>query len=107
MISPSVRRVAQTSCTRDLAEEVRKRADVILVTVGQEHGTDRFVQVGQIREVGQDQVDSEVLVAGEREARVDDDCLPVGLEDGRVLADLAEPTERDDSGASGHRRSLD
>ena len=89
-----------------LAEEVRKRADVILVTVRQQHGTDRLVQVGQIREVGQDQVDSEVLVAREREARIDDDRLPVGFEDGCVLAHLAQAAERDDSGASWHRRSV-
>ncbi len=50
----------------------------------------------EVREVGQDEVDAEVLVAREREPGVDDDALVAELEDGHVLADLAEPAERDD-----------
>ena len=38
-----------------------------------------------------------MLVARKREPRVDDDDLPVRLEHGEVLADLAEPAERDDA----------
>ena len=38
-----------------------------------------------------------MLVTREGEARVDDDDLPVGLENGQVPADLAEPAERDDA----------
>ena len=49
----------------------------------------------QVAEVGQDQVDAEVLVAREREPGVDDDRLAADLEDGHVLADLAEAAERD------------
>ena len=90
-----------------LAKQVRKRADVILVAVRQQHRADRPVAVDQVREVGQDQVDAEVLVARKREARVDHDGLAVGLDHGHVLPDLAEAAERDDPCASGHRRSLE
>src|SRR5438477_502672 len=65
------------------------------------------LEIGQVREVGQHQIDAEVLVAREREARVDDDDLAVGLEDGHILADLAEAAKRDDPGGSGHQRSLE
>ena len=90
-----------------LAEQVRERADVILVAVRQEDGANRLATLGEIREVGEDQVDPEVLVAREREPGVDDQRGPVGLEYGHVLADLTEAAERDDSGTSGHRGSLD
>jgi len=88
-------------------QEVRKRADVVLVAVRQQHRANRPVTIHQVREVREDQVDSEVLVARERKARVDYHGLPVGLDHGHVLADLAEATERDDSSASGHRRSVE
>jgi hypothetical protein len=90
-----------------LAEQVRERADVVLVPVREQHRAYRPLAVDQVREVGQDQVDAEVLVAREREACIDHDGLAAGLEHGHVLADLAESAERDDSGASGHRRSLE
>ncbi len=76
-----------------LAEEVRQRADVILVRVREDHRA--HVAVSQVAEVGQDQVDAEVLVAREGESGVDDDRLAGDLEHGHVLADLAEPAERD------------
>jgi hypothetical protein len=90
-----------------LAQQVRERADVVLVAVRQQHRANRPVAVDQVREVREDEVDSEVLVARECEPRVDHHSLPVGLDHGHVLADLAEPAERDDSGASGHRRSVE
>ena len=37
-----------------------------------------------------------MLVTRKSEARVDDDDLPIRLEDGEVLADLAEPAEGND-----------
>ena len=80
---------------------------MVLVRVRQQDRADRPVALEQVREVGQDQVDAEVLVPREREAGVDDHGLAVGLEDGHVLADLAEAAERDDPDACGHRGSLD
>ena len=56
----------------------------------EQDGADRPLVVSQVAEVGEDQVDAEVLIAWEREAGVDDDHLAVGLVGGHVLADLAE-----------------
>ena len=78
----------------NLAQQVRQRADVILVRVGEHDG--QHLAPLQVSEVGENQVDAEVLVPREREPRIDHDRLAPGLEDGHVLADLAEPAERDD-----------
>ena len=48
----------------------------------------------EVAEVGEDQIDAEMLVAREREPGVDHERLPSELEDGHVLADLAESAER-------------
>ena len=53
----------------------------------------RSLQVG---EVGEDEVDSRVVVLGEEDAAVDDEQASLRLEDGHVAADLAEPAESDD-----------
>ena len=86
-----------------LAHEVRQCADVILVAVREHDGAHHLLPVAQVREVGQDEIDAEMLVAREREAGVDDDDRAVRLVDGHVLADLAEAAERDDP-AYAHRR---
>ena len=79
-----------------LAHEVRQRADVVFVAVREDDGAHHLLPLAQIREVGQHEVDAEMLVAREREAGVDDDDRAVRLVDGHVLADLAEAAERDD-----------
>ena len=89
-----------------LAQQVRERADMVLVAVRQQHRAHRLVAVDEVREVGQDQVDAKVLVARKREPGVDHDRLAVGLDHGHVLAHFAEAAERDDLGASGHRPSV-
>ena len=90
----------------DLAQEVRQRADVVLVAVREHDRADPVAPLAEVAEVGQDEVDAEVLVAREREARVDDDDLVVRLEHGHVLADLAEAAERDDAAAVRRHCSL-
>src|SRR5438477_2634227 len=80
-----------------LAHEIRERADVILVAVREDDAADHALALDEIGEVGQDEVDAEVLVPREREPRVDDDDRSVRLEDGHVLPDLAETAERDDA----------
>ena len=77
----------------DLAQQVRQRADVILVRVREDHGA--HLAALEVPEVREDQVDAEVLVTRERQPGIDDDRLVAELEDGHVLADLAEPAERD------------
>ena len=78
-----------------LAHQVRQRADVVLVRVREEHRANPVRPVAQVREVREDEIDAEMLVAREREARVDDDDLVVRLVDHHVLADLAEAPERE------------
>ena len=53
------------------AQQIRQRADVILVAVREHDGAD--LAVVEVAEVGQDEVDAEVLVAREREPCVDDE----------------------------------
>ena len=77
---------------------------MILVAVGQDDRADRLLD--EVRDVGQDEIDAEVLVPREREARVDHDPVVAVLEDGHVLADLAEPAERNDAGADCHRHGV-
>ena len=88
----------------DLAQEVRERADVVLVPVGEHDGTQVSLTVAQVIEVGQDEVDAEVLVPREGQSGVDDDDPLVAFDDGHVLADLAQAAERDDPCAPRHRR---
>src|SRR5207253_1024522 len=57
-----------------------------------QHGT-----AFEVREVRKDEVDAEVLVAREREPRVDNDDVVAELVHGHVLADLAETAQRDDA----------
>ena len=90
---PSVSRVAQTSLHAHLAQQIRERADVILVGVREHDG--QHLAALEIAEVGQHEVDAEVLVTREREARVDDEDLAGDLEHRHVLPDLAEAAERD------------
>ncbi len=80
-----------------LAHQVRKGPDVILVPVREHDRAHHLLPLTQVREVGQDEVDAEMLVPRERKPRVDDEDRSVGLVDGHVLADLAEAAERDDA----------
>jgi hypothetical protein len=70
---------------------------VILVSVREDNSPDFTASVAQVREIREDEIDTEVLVARKRETGVDDKACALVFEDGHVLADLAEPTERDDS----------
>ena len=81
---------------RHLAQQVRQAADVVFVAVREQHGAHARGVLLQVREVGQDEVDAELLVARERESGVHDDDLAVDLVDHGVLADLAEAAERND-----------
>ena len=91
---------ARVSCGADerdvpaLAQEVRRGADVVLVTVGEHERLDGVEPVPDGVEVGEDQVDAGVVVLGEQHAAVDDEQAVVVLEDGHVAADLAEAAQR-------------
>jgi hypothetical protein len=73
----------------DLAEQVRERADVVLVAVREHHRPQLRPASREVGEVGEDEVDAELLVSREREPGVDDEQLAPRLEDGHVPPDLA------------------
>ena len=89
-----------------LPHQVRQRADMVLVPMGQDHGPDRARAVAEVGEVGQDEVDAEVLVPREGQAGVHDDDLALALVDGHVLADLAEAAQGDDPAGFCHHPSV-
>ena len=88
-----------------LAQEVREPPDVVLVSVREDEGADAVGAILEVAEVREDEVDAEMLVARECQARVDDDDVFPQLEDGHVLADLAEPAEGNDAERR-HKKSL-
>ena len=77
-------------------QDVRQAADVVLVGVGDEERLDVGLALLQVGDVGDDEVDPEHLLVGEHQAAVDDDDVVAVLEHVHVLADLADPAERDD-----------
>ena len=85
---------------RLLAQQVRHRADVVLVAVGEDDRVEVVPAVPQVAEVGQDQVDAGLLGLGEQHAAVDDEQPAAVLEDRHVAADLADAAERDDAQAT-------
>ena len=63
---------------------------------------DRVDVLAQVREVGQDEVDAHHVRRREAQAAVDDDDPPVVLDDGHVLADLPDASEREDAQLAAH-----
>ena len=82
-----------------LPEQVRDRADVVLVRVREDDRLDLVEPALQVAEVGQDQVHAGLVRIGEQHAAVHDEQAAAVLEDRHVPADLAEPAERDDAQA--------
>ena len=78
----------------ELAQHPRQRAEVVLVAVGDDDRLDVVDAVAQVGEVGQHEVDADHLRGREAQPDVDDDDPAVVLDDGHVLADLAEAAER-------------
>ena len=80
---------------RKFREDVRERADVILVSVGDEdrlHGTAACAQVADVRN---DDVDAKGGLVGEGEAAVDEDDGVLILVEVEVLPNLPHAAERD------------
>jgi HD-like signal output (HDOD) protein len=86
----------------DLAQHVGKRAHVVLVAVGEDDRLDVFGTLAEVGEVGQDEVDAQHFRGREHQSRVDDDDPPVVLDDGHVLPDLAQASERQYAEGLGH-----
>ena len=87
---------------RQLAQQVREPADVVLVPVGGDAADHAVGVVAQPREVREDQVDPEVLELREHEPAVEEQQLVVLLEDHAVAADLAQAAEERDRDGRGH-----
>jgi hypothetical protein len=85
-----------------LSHQIGQRPDVVLMAVREDDGADRAGAVTEVGEVGQDEIDAEVLVPRERQAGVHDDDVAAALVDRHVLADLAEAPERDDLAGFSH-----
>ncbi len=84
-----------------LAQHERQRPHVVLVPVGQHDRLDVVGPLAQVGEVGQHQIDPELVGRREHQPGVDHDDAAVVLDDHHVLADLAEPAERQDPEGAG------
>jgi len=82
---------------RELAQDERQRADVVLVAVGQDDRLDVLRAFAQVGEVGQHQIDADHVRRREAQARVHHHDAVVELDDGQVLADLPQTAERQDA----------
>ncbi len=78
-------------------EQVGDGADVVFVAVGEHEADDVVEAVVEVGEVGEDEVDTGLLLFGEEDAGVDDEDLAVVFEHGHVAPDLAEAAEGDDA----------
>ena len=85
-----------------LAQQIREAPDVVLVGVRQQHGPDRPVTFTEIGQVGEDQIDAEMLVSRERDPGIDDHGFAADLVDHHVLPDLAEAAQGHDAAAVRH-----
>ena len=77
---------------RDAVQEVRQRADVVFVTVGDHHAEELVDALLEVVEHRVDHVDA-TLTVGERNAAIDDQDAVGRLEGEAVHADLAESPE--------------
>src|SRR5690606_9333916 len=87
---------------RHLPQQEAEAADVVLVAVGGDAADDAVGVLAQPGEVGEDQVDAEVLEFGEHEPAVEEEELVLALEDHAVAADLAEAAEERDGDGGSH-----
>ena len=85
---------------RNVAQEIRQRAHVVFVTVGEDGTVDAVGIVSEIGEVGEDQIDARHVGIGEHQANVDEHEAPVYLDGTAVPTNLAEPAEEDHANCS-------
>ena len=78
-----------------LRQDVGQPADVVLVAVGDDDRPQVAQPLLDVADVGDDQVDSALLLLRELAAAVEQDQVALVLDGGHVLADLADPAERD------------
>ena len=90
---------------RPQLQQERDGPDVVLVGVGQHQRLDVVEAILDETQVGQDQVDARLVVAGEEHPAVDDQQPAEMLENRHVAADFADATQRGDPQASRDQRS--
>jgi hypothetical protein len=79
----------------DRAQQIRQRPDVVQVPVGEDDRVDRVAALLEVGEVGQHEVDADLLAAREGDAAVDDHEPVAELDDVEVLADLPRAAQGD------------
>jgi hypothetical protein len=79
----------------DLRDDVREPADVVLMAVGEEDTAEVAHPLHDEADVRDDEVDPSLLFFRELAAGVEQDDIVPALDRGHVLADLADPAERD------------
>ena len=80
----------------ELAEDPGQSADVVFVAMGEDDGADVLPVLGEVGDVGHDDVDAEQLRFREHEAGVDDDDVVFPANCEAVHAEFAEAAEGDD-----------
>ena len=85
-----------------LAQQPRQAAEVVLVAVRDDDGLDVLDPRAQVREVGQHEVDAELLRGREAQPGVDQHDPALVLDDRHVLADLAHASQREDAQGAAH-----
>ena len=79
----------------EVLQQVRKRAGVVLVSMGDDDAAKFLLVLQNIRVVGKHQIDTGLRIVGEHEASVDEHHVVAALEDSHVLADAVKAAERD------------
>ena len=79
----------------ELGEDPRQAADVVLVAVRQDDGANLVAVLGEVGDVGNDDVDAQQLFFGKHQAGVDDDDVILPAEGHAVHAELAQAPKGD------------
>ncbi len=93
----------------EFGENPGERADVVFVAVGEDDAANTLAVLGEIGNVGDDDVDAEEFGFGEHQSGVDDDDVISPAHGHAVHAELAKAAEGDDlqfSAGHGVRRML-
>src|SRR5260370_37291361 len=77
----------------DLGKEVGHGSDVVLVAVGQNHGSHLRLVILKERQVGHHQIDAQQLGVGEHHSAIDYDNIFAIADGGHVHAELAESAQ--------------
>ena len=79
----------------EFGEDPGQRADVVFMAVGEDDAADALAVFGEIRDVGDDDVDAEEFGFGEHESGVDDDDVITPADGHAVHAELAQAAQGD------------